>query len=142
MKKNKLLTVMLIILVTITLVGVVILVLLTQLNKEPKTIDPTIDEIIEASVDVPEITTNLSDGSFVKLTLKIQTNSKKAAEELTKRNFQINNILIEELSEMTEEDLEGKQGKLLLQSTLKSKLNELMQVGEVQEVYITSYIIQ
>lgn len=142
MKKNKLLTVMLIILVTITLVGVVIFVLLTQLNKDPKTIDPSIDEILESSVDVPEIITNLADGGIVKLTLKIQTDSKKAAEELQKRNFQINNILIEELSEMTEEDLEGKQGKILLQTTVKSKLNELMQVGEVREVYITSYIIQ
>lgn len=142
MKKNKLLTVMLIILVTVTLVGVVIFVLLTQLNKDPKTIDPTIDEIIEASVTIDEITTNLASGSFVKLTLTIQTDSKKAAQELTKRNFQINNILIEELSEMTEEDLKGKQGKVLLQSTVKSKLNGLMQVGEVREVYITSYIIQ
>ena len=46
------------------------------------------------------------------------------------------------LSEITEENLEGKQGKILFESTIKSKLNELMQEGEVQQVYITSYIIQ
>lgn len=139
---NKLLTIMLIILVTITLIGIVIFVLLTQFNKPASNGEPTIDEIIAASVDVPEITTNLADGSFVRLTLKITTDSKNAAAELTKRDFQINNLLIEELSELTEEDLQGKQGKIFLQSTVKSKLNELMQNGEVVEVYITSYIIQ
>lgn len=133
---------MLIILVTITLIGVVIFVLLTQLNKPATTGEPTIDDIIAASVDVPELTTNLADDSFVRLQLKIATNNKEAAAELTKRDFQINNILIEELSELTEKDLQGKQGKIFLQSTLKSKLNELMQNGEVVEVYITSYIIQ
>ena len=44
---------------------------------------------------------------------------------------------------MTQEDLEGKQGKIFFPNRrLKSQLNELMQDGEVQQVYITSYIIQ
>ena len=74
--------------------------------------------------------------------MKVQTDSTKSAEELTKRDFQVKNILITELSEMTPEDLEGKQGKLTLESSLKTKINELMNEGEVQQVYITSYIIQ
>ncbi len=139
---NKVLTVMLIILVTITLIGVVIFVLLTQFNKPTTTGEPSIDEILAASVDVPEMTTNLADDNFVRLQLKITTDSKEAAAELTKRDFQINNLLIEELSELTEKDLQGKQGKIFLQSTIKSQLNEMMQDGEVKEVYITSYIIQ
>lgn len=142
MKNNKLLTVMLIILVTITLIGVVIFVLLTQFNNQSSTREPDIDEILESSVDIPEITTNLADGKFIRIQLTIQTDSKKAAGELSKRDFQTNNIIIEELSELTEENLKGKQGKILLKSTIKSRLNELMQEGEVQQVYITSYIIQ
>lgn len=43
---------------------------------------------------------------------------------------------------MTAEDLEGKTGKIDFQNTIKVQLNELMQTGEVQKVYITSYIIQ
>lgn len=133
---------MLIILVTITLIGVVVFVLLTQFNKQTKTLEPSIDEILVASVDVPEITTNLADGNFVRLTLKIQTNSEDAAIELKKRDFQVNNIVIEELSEMTAKDLEGKQGKILFESTIKAQVNELMQEGEVEQVYLTTYIIQ
>lgn len=142
MKNNKLLTIMLIILVTILLIGIVIFVLLTQFNKQSTALEPTIDEIVEASVDVPEIMTNLADDSYVKLTLKIQTTSKEAAEELEKRNFQVNHIVIGELSEMTEENLAGKEGKILFESTIKAQLNELMQEGEVEQIYITSYIIQ
>lgn len=140
--KNKLLTIMLIILVSITLVGVIALLLIFQLSKGDDETGPTIDEIVESSVDIPEITTNLAANKFIRISLKVQTDSQKAAEELTKRDFQVNNIVITELSEMTPEDLEGKQGKATFQSSLKTKINELMDGGEVQQVYITSYIIQ
>lgn len=140
--KNKLLTIMLIILVSITLVGVIALLIIFQLNKGDEETGPTIDEIVESSVDIPEITTNLAANKFIRISLKVQTDNPKAAEELTKRDFQVNNIVITELSEMTPEDLEGKQGKANFQSSLKTKINELMDEGEVQQVYITSYIIQ
>ena len=65
--------------------------------------------------------------------MKIQTDSKKAAEELTKRDFQVKNIVITELSEMTPKDLEGKAGKQYLKIPLKAKLIELMEDGEVQK---------
>ncbi|MGM9948633.1 MAG: flagellar basal body-associated protein FliL [Lysinibacillus sp.] len=142
MKNNKLLTVMLIILAALALVGVIAFVLLTQLNKEPEPKEASIEEIVLASVDIPEITTNLKDGHYARMQLKIQTDSEKAAEELTQRIFQVNNIIIQELSEMTEEDLQGKQGKILFEKAIKAQVNELMQAGEVQQVYMTSFIIQ
>ncbi|WP_413365507.1 flagellar basal body-associated protein FliL [Lysinibacillus sp. 3P01SB] len=142
MKKNKLLTVMLIILAALALVGVIAYVLLTQLNKEPEPTEASIEEIVLASVDIPEITTNLKDGHYARMQLKIQTDSEDAAGELTQRIFQVNNIVIQELSEMTEEDLQGKQGKVLFEKAIKAQVNELMQAGEVQKVYMTSFIIQ
>jgi len=140
--KNKVMTVSLIILVSITLIGVVGLILVMQLNKGDEEKEPTIDDIIESSVDVEEITTNLGDRQFVRLTLKIQTDNKLAGEELAKRDFQVKNIVIQELSEMTAKDLEGKAGKQAFEDALKAHLNPLMQNGEVQKVYIVSYIIQ
>ena len=140
--KNKLLTIMLIILVCITLLGVIALLVVFQLNKTDEKEGPTIDEIVESSIDIPEITTNLAGNKFIRLSLKVQTDSPEAAEELTKRDFQIKNIVITELSEMMPKDLEGKEGKTTFQSSLKTKINELMDNGEVQQVYITSYIIQ
>ncbi|MFF5993322.1 flagellar basal body-associated protein FliL [Lysinibacillus sp. KU-BSD001] len=142
MKKNKLLTIMLIIIAALALVGVIAFVLLTQLNKEPEVKETSIEEVLLASVDIPEIRTNLADGHYAVLQLKIQTESEDAATELTQRIFQVNNIVIQELSEMTQEDLQGKQGKILFEKAIKAKMNELMQEGEVQQVYITSFIIQ
>ena len=144
MKNNKLLLVTLIILVTITLVSGILYVLYTQFNKgaENDQEAPTIDEILVASVDIPEITTNLADKRYVKMQLKIQTSGEEAATELAKRDFQVKNLIIQELSEMSQEDLGGKDGKQAFQRTIKSQINELMDKGEVQQVYFTSYIIQ
>ncbi|MFD1204157.1 MULTISPECIES: flagellar basal body-associated protein FliL [Sporosarcina] len=140
--KNKALTITLIILVCITLVGIVGLILALQLKGNVEEKEPSIDEIIEASVDVPEITTNLSGRQFIRISLKIQTENKKAAEELAKREFQVKNIVIQELSEMTSKDFEGKAGKQAFEESIKSQLNPLMQEGEIEKVYIVSYIIQ
>ncbi|MBB4823923.1 flagellar FliL protein [Sporosarcina luteola] len=141
--KNKALTITLIILVVITLVGVVGLILALNFNKSADGAkEPSIDEILETTVDVPEITTNLAGRQFIRISLKIQTDNKKAAEELAKRDFQVNNIVIQELSEMTSKDLEGKAGKQAFEDSIKSQLNPLMQEGDIQKVYIVSYIIQ
>lgn len=146
MKKNKLLTIMLAIIAVIALIGVIAYVLLTKLNGEPEEVkeskEPPIEEVLLASVDIPEIKTNLADGHYAILQLKIRTDSEEAASELTQRIFQVNNLAIQELSETTVEDLQGKQGKILFEKAIKAKMNEVMQEGEIQQVYITSFIVQ
>jgi len=140
--KNKALTIVLIIVVTLTLVGIIGLILTLQLKGDSTVKEPTIDEILEASVDVPEIMTNLSGRQYIKISLKIQTTGKKAAAELAKRDFQVQNIVIQELSEMTAKDFEGKAGKQAFEDSIKSQLNPLMQEGKIEKVYIVTYIIQ
>ncbi|MEL3971322.1 flagellar basal body-associated protein FliL [Rossellomorea oryzaecorticis] len=140
--KNKFLTIMLILLVTITLVGVIALVVILKFSDGQETKEPSIEEVIEASVDIPEITTNLLSNDFIRISFKVQTDSKKAKEELEKRDFQVNNIIIEELSEMKADELQGKKGKELIEGKVKDKVNSLMQEGMVEKVYITSMMIQ
>ncbi|MBO1510405.1 flagellar basal body-associated protein FliL [Metabacillus bambusae] len=139
---KKLLSIMLIIIVSITLIGVTALVVVMKFlgNEEHK--EPSIEEVVEASVDIPEITTNLSSGNIVRLSFKIETDSKKAKEELEQREFQIRDIIISELANMTAEMLEGKEGMDKLKETVKQKANGLMQEGKVNKVYTTSYILQ
>lgn len=140
--KNKALTIMMILLVTITLVGVIALVVILKFSGEEETKEPSIEEVIENSVDIPETTTNLMSNDFIRISFKIQTDSKKAKSELEKRDFQVNNIIIEELSELKAEDLQGKKGKELIETKVKDKVNSLMQEGMVERVYITSMMIQ
>lgn len=100
----------------------------------------SIDEIAKYSYKTPEITTDLDDGSFVRIQFQIITDGKKAHEEVTKREFQIKNILIKELAIMDEESF--KTGLTELESTLQTKLNELMTEGNITDVYTISKILQ
>ena len=143
MKNNKLLTVLLLLLIAITLVGVITLVIF--LNTDSRSVEgsePSIDEIVKASVEVPEITTNLSDDGFIRISFTIQTDSAKGKKELEKRLFQVKNLLISELSELEQADFDGKKGQANLEATLKTRINSIMQEGTIEKVYITSRIIQ
>jgi flagellar FliL protein len=139
---KKLLSIMLVIIVSITLIGVAALVVVMKFSGNEEHKEPSIEEVVEASVDIPEITTNLSSGNIVRLSFKIETDSKKAKEELEQREFQIRDIIISELANMTADQLDGKDGMDKLKETVKQKANGLMQEGKVNKVYTTSYILQ
>ncbi len=141
--KNKVLTIMLIMLIAIALVGVLAIVVINNMNNAGGVNQqPTADELVKASVEIPEITTNLAGNEYIKISFTIQTDSKKAKEELEKRNFQAKNIIITQLSEMKGEELTGKVGKDKLQEAIEKDLNDIMQEGQVEQVYITSLILQ
>ena len=142
MKNNKLVMTMFILLVIIALVGAVAIIMLLNTNNQGKDSKPTIDEVLEMSVDIKEITTNLASNDFIRISFKIQTDSKDAKEELEKRDFQVNNIIILELSGLEVEEIQGKEGQLKLEETLKTKINEILQEGKVQKVYITQFLLQ
>lgn len=142
MKNNKLLMIMLMMLVAITLVGAIALVIVMKFSGDDETKKPTIDEVLEASVDIPQITANLASDDYIRISFKIQTENKKAKEELQKRDFQVKNLIIQELSEMKAEDIQGKEGQIKLQEDLKTKINGLMQEGKIVQVYITESLLQ
>jgi len=102
----------------------------------------SIDKAIKNSVEVSEVTTNLQGDDFIRISFTIETNSSDAKKELEKRDFQVNNIIIKHLSGLKAEDLEGTEGKIRLEEALKEKINAIMQNGEIEQVYITSCIIQ
>ncbi|MCE4048304.1 MULTISPECIES: flagellar basal body-associated protein FliL [Bacillaceae] len=142
MKNNKVLVIMLVLILTIALVGAGAFVYIWKFSGEKEEKEPTIDEVVEASIDIPELTTNLATDNFIRISFKVQTDSKKAAEELEKRIFQVQNIIIQELSEKTPKDMQGKEGQVKLENDLKEKINELMQEGKVVQVYITNSLLQ
>lgn len=133
---------MLIILIAITLVGAVALVVVLKFTGEEESKEPTIDEILEASVDIMQMTTNLADDDYIRISFKIQTDNKKAKEELEKRDFQVKNIIIHTLSERTSDELRGAEGQTKLEEDLKKKISEIMQEGTVEKVYITESLLQ
>ncbi|WP_227395530.1 flagellar basal body-associated protein FliL [Jeotgalibacillus aurantiacus] len=145
--KNKLLMIMLIILVSITLIGVIAVVVFNQLASdgeegEEEAVELSVEEIAEATVSIPEVTTNINGDNFARVTVSIQTDSKEAAEELTQLEFMVKDILIGELSEMSKADLEGSAGKDAFKEIIKNRVNEFMHEGEVLQVYTTDIVVQ
>lgn len=138
---KKLINTMIVLLTAILLLAALALIIVMKFNSADDNKEPSIEEVLKVSVDVPEITTNLKNNQYVKISFKVQTDGKKAKEEFTKRDFQVQNLMISELSEMKASDLQGKEGQKNLEESMKTKINELMQSGEVVKVYITSYII-
>ncbi|MBT2756007.1 flagellar basal body-associated protein FliL [Mesobacillus foraminis] len=142
MKNNKLVMSLVIMLGIVILAAAAAVFFLMRGQAEGGPKEPGIDEVLESSVDVEEITANLATDDYIRVSFKIQTDSKKAKEELEKRDFQTRNVIIYELSEKKAEDLQGKDGKLLLEDTIKDKLNGVMQEGKVVKVYITEALLQ
>ena len=142
MFKNKLVNIMIVLLLAIALVGTVTVIIIHKVNVKASNGEPSIDEIIKYSVNVPEITTNLKNGDFIKISYTIQTSSKDAKTELEKRDFQVKNEIIQQLAQMDSEQFKQKDSISLLEKTIKDKLNGIMQDGKVEKVYTTSFILQ
>lgn len=140
--KNKLLRKMVILLVIIAMLGTASILFIHFYLKEENRDQQTIDEVLKTTVDVQQITTNLADECIIRISFKIQADSKEAKEELEKRDFQVKNIIILTLSEKTEKDLKGKEGQLNLEQELKEKISSIMLNGKVEKVYITESLLQ
>ncbi len=135
---------MFIIIITLTLIGVVSFVVITYFTKDTTGApsEPTIDEIVALTYDTTELTTNLLSNDFAKVQFRVQVDNKKALEEIEKRDFQLENIIIRELAELKASELQGSEAIGDLEETLKTRINELMENGEVVHVYTRRFIIQ
>ncbi|ALC81062.1 MULTISPECIES: flagellar basal body-associated FliL family protein [Bacillus] len=102
--------------------------LIEDSNKEP-----TIDEVLEASVDINDVITNLQGDSIVRISLKLETDSKKAKEK---------DSTIELLANLKADEIEGAKGKVAFKNKLKEKVNAYMREGQITKVYITSFNLQ
>lgn len=131
---NKLLKITLTSLIVLVLSAVVAFVVLINAKSDP------LDDLVKYSYQTPEITTDLKDGSFVRIQFQVETDGKKAFKEISKREFQLKNVLIKELAQLNEEKFTTKLTEL--EEIVKDELNELMTEGEILNVYTTSKILQ
>src|SRR5690625_213185 len=102
--------------------------------------DVPINKMDQYSYQTPEITTDLKDGSFVRIQFQLVTNSKQAQKEIVHREFQLKNILIKELAKMEEDDFKANLAQL--ENVLVDKINEVMEKGQVLKVFTTNKILQ
>ncbi len=100
----------------------------------------SIDEMNKYSYETPEMTTDLEDGTFVRIQFRLITDGKKSTNEVSQREFQIQNMLIKELATMSEDDF--REGLTDLEHALKDHLNEVMTEGSITDVYTINKILQ
>ncbi|SER55392.1 flagellar basal body-associated protein FliL [Salisediminibacterium halotolerans] len=143
MFNNRLVNIMLIVLIALTLIGAVALVLYTQFFDEGTADrEPTIDEVIERSVETDEITTNLQSNQVIRSQFVIELNDTGARNELEKRDFQVEDIIINELSELGSSDVDGQKGREEMKRSVMNEMNQLLQEGYVEEIYINQWVVQ
>jgi flagellar protein FliL len=141
--KNKLISKMIIIMLSLTLIGsIAVIVTLKYTGQASTEKGPSIDDVIKASVDVTDIKTNLKSNNYISISLKVQMDSKKAAAELQKRDFQVRDIIIKRLSDMSAQDFEGTQGLSTLETDIAKQIDQLMENGHVVKIYTTSKVLQ
>lgn len=99
-----------------------------------------IDDLVKYSYETPEITTDIQGGSFVRIQFQIVTDGKKAVNEISKRDFQLQNILIKELAHLTEAEFTTELSGL--EKNVEKKLNKLMTEGTITDVYTVKKILQ
>ena len=143
MFKNKLISKMIIIMLSLTLIGSIAVIVTLKYTEQATTEKgPSIDDVIKASVDVTDIKTNLKSNNYISISFKIQMDSKKAAGELQKRDFQVRDIIIKRLSDMSAQDFEGTKGLSTLETDIAKQIDQLMENGHVVKIYTTSKVLQ
>lgn len=109
-------------------------------NNDKKSDDLSIEDMNKYSYETPEMTTDLENGTFVRIQFRIITDGKKAVKEVAQREFQIQNTLIKALALMSEDDF--REGLTDLEDTLRDDLNEVMKDGKITDVYTINKILQ
>ncbi|RYG73866.1 flagellar basal body-associated protein FliL [Lentibacillus lipolyticus] len=138
---NKMLKLMLTSLTVLLLAGgLALIAVLYVTDEEDSGNAQSIDEVVEYSYKTPEVTTNLQDGSFVRIQFQVIAENNKAKKELQKREFQLQNILIKELSKMKKQDFQT--GLSDLEDMVQLKLNKVMTEGAITDVYTINKILQ
>lgn len=100
------------------------------------------DDILATMVETESITTNLNSGGYIQLRFQIQTSSKEAKDELEKRSFQVQNIILRLASGMTAEEAKQPEGNAQFEQQMKNQLNALLENGKVIHVFTINKVIQ
>lgn len=102
----------------------------------------SVDDLLKQSVDTEPITTNFTDGGFIKAQFKLVTTSSKKAEELQKLSFEVQNTIIQTLNEMKSNDFNGPEGFDLAENLLKKKLNQVLGKDYIERIYTIEKTVQ
>jgi len=142
--KNKLLNISIIIFITIALLGGVSFILYQYIF--PQKSDIEVDKkLIEVTVDIPKISTNLGDSSVIvlELTLTIQTdNDELTLEEANTKIYKIKDEIIVFLKNYSMKSFSSVEEINQFKKDLTVRINEIIESGKVVSIDITQLFYQ
>ncbi|MGI1804844.1 flagellar basal body-associated FliL family protein [Exiguobacterium sp. TDN 0502] len=144
-KKSKLKIPLIMIIVAALMIGAGYMIMnyfLASDSTEAKVEQPTGEELDARSLQTDDLTTNIADERFLNVQFTIVTDDQATRDDLELRKFQINNIILGDLSAMKKSDLDSKADMEKLEERLRMQFKKLIQEGDVQRVYTTKKIIQ
>ncbi|MEN8189996.1 MAG: flagellar basal body-associated FliL family protein [Thermodesulfobacteriota bacterium] len=96
-------------------------------------------------VEIKEFIVNIiaEEGShYVKASLTLELDKEETLEETNKRMAQIRDAILLLVGNKTYEELLDLQGKKQLKAELLSKINAIIQSGQVKSIYFTDFVVQ
>ena len=153
-KKKLLIIIIAVVLVLLIGVGAGLFFFLNKQKAAEKPSDPGMEvpvpELNKSSdigpmVDIEEFIVNIisaESNHYVKASFTLELTNELAKEEVNKRMPQIRDSILLLVGNKTYEELQDLQGKKQLKAELMSKLNAILQSGNVKSIYFTDFVVQ
>lgn len=153
-KKKLLIIIIAVVLVVLIGVGAGLFFFLNKEKAAEKPSDPGMEvpvpELNKSSdigpmVDIEEFIVNIisaESNHYVKASFTLELTNEMAKEEVSKRMPQIRDSILLLVGNKTYEELQDLQGKKQLKAELMSKLNAILQSGNVKSIYFTDFVVQ
>lgn len=136
MSKKTIIIIVAVLVITI-LAGIIVgLMFFRKPNSEPK-------EVIKHKLTIDEMYSNVKDSKrILKLKITIESIDPKAIERLSEKSYLIRDEVNKICRNKTDEDLQGKEGQINLNSEIKQSLIKLFPDESISDIYFDDFIIQ
>ncbi|MFO7151726.1 MAG: flagellar basal body-associated FliL family protein [Bacillota bacterium] len=91
--------------------------------------------------DLGEYLTNLADRGYVKVSIVCLLDGKETEKEVAKKEFEVKDRIYAILRSKTYDSVKDSKGMGILKNQIKAAVNELIDSGEIEEVFFTEIIV-
>lgn len=129
---------MIVILLLGTLIGGGVLAYLYVTDNETSELDSLQNRVLHTE----QVIVTLQDSSYLQMTVSIEVDSPDTKQRLEDSYPLIENAMIHSLSQFNRNGIQRENGVALMESALLEEFQQLLEEGEVKQVYVTEKVLQ